>query len=142
MPTELPPNPNIEHLKKEAKALLRDFRQGKPDVVESFAALRLGVLPKLSDAQHLIACNYGFDSWTMLKERVKSTAAKTAGPLALARKAFREDDAAAMRRLLKRHPQLRIMVNDPLATLTHRRLSTSLRPRSIWYVPGPPSPGF
>jgi len=41
-------------------------------------------------------------------------AGKTADPLALARKAFQEDDAGAVRRLLQRYPQLRAMVNDPL----------------------------
>jgi len=47
-------------LKKQAKALLRDFHEGKTDAVEKFAALRLNVAPKLSDAQHLIARDYGF----------------------------------------------------------------------------------
>ena len=55
MPTELPPHPNLQHLKKQAKALLRDFHQGKPDATEKFTALRLKVPPKLSDAQHLVA---------------------------------------------------------------------------------------
>jgi hypothetical protein len=34
MPTELPPHPNLQHLKKQAKALLRDFHEGKTDAVE------------------------------------------------------------------------------------------------------------
>src|SRR5438105_9506523 len=62
MPTELPPHPNLQHLKKQAKALLRDFHEGKADAVEKFAGLRLNVPPKLSDAQHLVARDYGFDS--------------------------------------------------------------------------------
>ena len=115
MPTELPPNPNIEHLRKQAKALLRDFRQGKPDAISRFAALQLKVPPKLSDAQHLIALDYGFDSWSMLKARVESIAEKTADPLELARKALQEDDAATVRRLLQHHSQLRAMINEPIA---------------------------
>ncbi len=115
MPTELPPNPNIEHLKKQAKALLGDFRQGKPDAIERFATLQLKVPPKLSDAQHLIARDHGFDSWSMLKERVESVAENAADPLELARKAFQEDKAAAVRRLLQLHPQLKAVINEPIA---------------------------
>jgi ankyrin repeat protein len=115
MPAELPPNPNIEYLRKQAKALLRDFRQGEPDAIERFAALQLNAPPKLSDAQHLIARDYGFDSWSVLKERVESLAEKTADPLELAKKAFQEDNAATVRRLLQLHPRLRAMLYDPIA---------------------------
>ncbi len=102
-------------MKKQAKVLLRDFHHGKPDAIEKFTALRLKAPPKLSDAQHLIARDYGFDSWSELKERVGSLAEKTDDPLELARKAFREDDATAVRRLLKRYPQLRAKINEPVA---------------------------
>ena len=115
MPTELPSHPNVQYLKKQAKALLRDFHQGKPDAIEKFTALQLKAPPKLSDAQHLIARDYGFDSWSKLKERVESLAEKTDDPLELARKAFREDDAVGVHRLLKRHPQLRAKINEPIA---------------------------
>ena len=77
MPTELPLHPNLQHLKKQAKALLRDFHERKPDAIEKFTALRLKVPPKLSDAQHLVARDYGFDGWSKLKERVESLAEKT-----------------------------------------------------------------
>jgi len=106
MPTKLPLHPNLQHLKKQAKALLRDFHQGRPDAIEKFTALRLNVPPKLSDAQYLVARDYGFDSWSKLKERVESLAEKADDPLELAKKAFREDDAATVRQLLKRHPKL------------------------------------
>ena len=33
MPRELPPHPNLEHLKEQAKALLHHFRQRKPDAI-------------------------------------------------------------------------------------------------------------
>jgi len=126
MPHELPPHPNLEHLKKQAKALLRDFKEGKPDAIRKFTALQLKTLPRLSDAQYLVARDYGFDSWSKLKEQVESLSEKTDDPLELARKAFREDDARAIRRLLKRHPQLRAKINEPLAdfdspAITHVR---------------------
>src|SRR5215471_10075101 len=99
MPTELPPQPSLEHLKKQAKVLLRDFEQQKPEAVKKFTALKLKAQPKLSDAQHVIARDYGFDSWSKLKEQVASLAKATDDPMELARKAFREDDAGAIRRL-------------------------------------------
>src|SRR6266852_3232903 len=123
MPTELPLHPNLQHLKKQAKALLRDFHQGRPDAIEKFTALRLNVPPKLSDAQHLVARDYGFDSWSKLKERVESLAEKVDAPLELATKAFREDDAATVRQLLKRYPQLRAMINEPMAAFDSQAIT-------------------
>ncbi len=130
MPTELPLHPNLQHLKKQAKALLRDFHQGRPDAIEKFTALRLNVPPKLSDAQHLVARDYGFDSWSKLKERVESLAEKADDPLELAKKAFREDDAATVRQLLKRYPQLRAMVNEPMADFDSQAI-THVRSRAM-----------
>jgi hypothetical protein len=62
MSRQLPPNPNLEHLKKQAKELLRELQQRDPGM-------------KLSDAQHLIAREYGFVSWPKLKAHVESLAA-------------------------------------------------------------------
>src|SRR6267378_311762 len=130
MPTELPPHPNLQHLKKQAKALLRDFHQGQPDTIEKFTALRLKVPPKLSDAQHLIARDYGFDGWSDLKERVESLGEKTDDPLELAKKAFQEDNADAVRRLLHRYPQLRAMINEPMADFDSQPI-THVRSRAM-----------
>ncbi len=130
MPTELPPHPNLQHLKKQAKALLRDFHQGKPDATEKFTALRLKVPPKLSDAQHLVARDYGFDSWSEMKERVESLAKKTDDPLELAKKAFREDDAATVHRLLNRYPQLRALINEPMGDFDSQPI-THVRSRDM-----------
>jgi hypothetical protein len=59
MSRNLPPHPNLEHLKKQAKDLLRDFKQQNP-------------ASKLADAQHVIAREYGFASWPKLKVHVES----------------------------------------------------------------------
>jgi hypothetical protein len=130
MPTELPPHPNLQHLKKQAKALLHDFHERKPDATEKFTALRLNVPPKLSDAQHLVARDYGFDSWSEMKERVESLAEKTNDALELAKKAFREDDAATVHRLLKRYPQLRALINEPMADFGSQPI-THVRSRAM-----------
>lgn len=59
MSRNLPSHPNLDHLKKQAKDLLHDLKQGNPAL-------------KLADAQHAIAREYGFASWPKLKAFVES----------------------------------------------------------------------
>lgn len=59
MSRDLPPNPNLEHLKKQAKALLEKLRQRNADAT-------------LVDAQHALAREYGFPSWPKLKAYIES----------------------------------------------------------------------
>lgn len=72
MSRNLPESPNLEHLKKQAKVRLRRLQQRKPEA-------------KLSEAQHAVAGEYGFASWTRLKAHVESrqepgdSSPKTAG---------------------------------------------------------------
>ena len=61
MSRNLPDRPNLEFLKKEAKALLESLRQ------RDAAA-------QLADAQYALARDYGFDSWPKLKLHVESMA--------------------------------------------------------------------
>lgn len=114
MPQELPEHPNLEHLKKQAKALLREFEEKKPAAIEKFNSLPGKIRPKLSDAQHLIAREYGFESWAKLKERVESLAVAPVDPIALARIALRDDDAHAMRKVLDEFPELKAKINEPI----------------------------
>lgn len=56
-PRQLPPNPHIEHLRKEAKqhfALLKQRASGT----------------RLADAQYWLARDYGFSNWRALKDEV------------------------------------------------------------------------
>ena len=59
MSRELPAQPNLEYLKKEAKELL---------VAERLRHSHW----KLADAQHALAGEYGFESWPKLKAHVES----------------------------------------------------------------------
>lgn len=59
MSRDLPQFPNLDHLKKQAKALLRKLKEQKPDA-------------QLSEAQHDIARKYGFASWARLKAHVEA----------------------------------------------------------------------
>lgn len=66
-----PHGPNMEHLRKQAKALLRGWQQGDSRaherVAASFADARR---PGLQSAQFVLAREYGFRSWTALLEFV------------------------------------------------------------------------
>jgi hypothetical protein len=62
MSRELPPRPNLEHLKKQAKHLLEDLQRTTPDA-------------QLADAQHALARDYGFRNWATLHAHVESTRA-------------------------------------------------------------------
>ena len=59
MSRNLPDRPNLEFLKKEAKAMLASMQQRDPST-------------QLADAQFALARDYGFDSWPKLKAHVES----------------------------------------------------------------------
>ena len=59
MSRHLPARANLDHLKKQAKALLGDLERQNPDA-------------KLADALHAVAREYGFATWPKLKEYVES----------------------------------------------------------------------
>jgi ankyrin repeat protein len=78
---QLPPNPSLEHLKSQAKQLLKAHNEGSLD---AFRRIR-SFFPKLADAtdveiqnaafglqdaQLAVAREYGFASWTQLKAEV------------------------------------------------------------------------
>ncbi len=82
MSATLPVRPHIEHLKKQAKDLLRDQRAGDRRLCPTLKAC----LPRLAqrtddevlatditlhDAQHVVAQQYGFSSWTALRESLE-----------------------------------------------------------------------
>jgi ATP-dependent Clp protease ATP-binding subunit ClpC len=58
MSQQLPPRPSLDHLKKQAKALLAQLRQANPGAT-------------LVAAQHTLARGYGFASWPQLKRYVE-----------------------------------------------------------------------
>jgi hypothetical protein len=72
-PRPLPRNPSVKLINDEARNLLYDFHQGNalaPARHSLFGALSDTASPRLADAQHLIAREYGFASWLKLKRRV------------------------------------------------------------------------
>jgi ankyrin repeat protein len=80
--TDLPGSPDLSHLRKQAKHLLRDALAGKTPAIQRFAdalpaihgttaATLAGGGLKLHDAQSVLAREYGFKSWTELKRYVE-----------------------------------------------------------------------
>jgi hypothetical protein len=69
----------------------------------------------LSDAQLVLAREYGFESWPKLKQHVESLRLGPGDPMELFKKAFANDDAALIRKLFKRYPQAKAAINEPVA---------------------------
>lgn len=112
MSPALPARPNLEHLKKQAKELLDAVQAGTPAAGERLRSLGLSpAAAKLADAQHVIAREYGFFSWTNLKEHIESLEAE-ADPRKALIAAVQRDDVARARDLLRRHSALRAQIND------------------------------
>ena len=99
----LPPSPNLDQLKRQAKELLR----------------RQPLLGRLRDAQRGIAQQYGFDSWDALRAHVESAGGAARGPIQpdelkseegravwAVITAAASGDAAALRRLFERDSRL------------------------------------
>ena len=83
-PRSLPPRPSIEHLRNQAKSLLRAYRSGDVEIVSRIR----GSIPRLArasetevlrgkfslhDAQLILAREYGFQDWAALGRHVERT---------------------------------------------------------------------
>jgi ankyrin repeat protein len=114
MPTELPLRPHLDHLRREAKSLVRAARDHDAAALARLAEVpRLAALSpadlarhaQLADAQHAVATAYGFASWARLKHEVEARA-PLARQLERLLAAIREHATDEAERLLVRHPQL------------------------------------
>jgi ankyrin repeat protein len=116
MSKSLPARPNLEQLKKQAKDLLRSYQTGDlstEELVRKYHPDLTGKSATLSDAQLVIAREYGFGSWPKLKEHVESqNAAKD--PMEELVRAVLASDAARAREALDQHPELKAWLNDAI----------------------------
>jgi ankyrin repeat protein len=69
----LPANPNLDHLKKQAKQLLRDVRAQQGEALQSILAFhpRPAEFASLRDGQLTLARLYGFVDWEQLRNEVE-----------------------------------------------------------------------
>ena len=113
---ELPPRPNLEQLKKQAKSLL-DAAKGR----EPAALRRFVVLPSLGnrapeaidvadlalrDAQSVIARGHGFPSWNALREEVESRTLSFEAAVDEFVRCATAGATGRAERVLARHPRL------------------------------------
>ena len=68
MSRQLPARPNLEHLKSQAKDRLRELKQRDAST-------------RLADAQHVLAREYGFATWSHLKAHVVAVQAAESQPI-------------------------------------------------------------
>lgn len=124
MSKSLPSRPSLEQLKTQAKELLKGLQSGDPAAQQRFREnypSEPQVAPSgregswsLSDAQLVIAREYGAVSWPKLRERVAAMLVATGDPMDLLRQAFAEDDATLFRQLLDRYPALKARIDEPV----------------------------
>ena len=108
---ELPARPNIEHLKNQARTLLRDALASEADAKARFSNCNIDTTPKLADALHVIAREYGFDTWPALKLHIELS---SADPVEALTAAIKADSASLVREVLLRHPSLKSRIDEPL----------------------------
>ncbi|MEO0515364.1 MAG: hypothetical protein AAF086_08755 [Planctomycetota bacterium] len=76
-PKKLPRDPSIEHLRKQAKSLLKAQQRGLGPATKRLDAVFQNKPIKLADAQHTVAVEYGFASWLKLTAHVESVTGDT-----------------------------------------------------------------
>ena len=108
----LPDRPHLDVPKREARALLKEWRAGLPEALDRIgrrhpkfreadpAAISAGKF-LLNDAQLVVAREYGFSNWAELKERINANT--VAG---LLQEAIHKDDRETVVRLLRANPNL------------------------------------
>ena len=134
MPTrELPARPNLEHLKNQARKLLKQALALDAEAAARFAAAGVSSsAPKLADALHVIAREHGFDTWPALKLHVNVGSEDPAEALAAA---IQANDAKVVREVLGRHSSLREHIDEPLAGLSFD--TPALSAQRCGTMPGP-----
>jgi hypothetical protein len=108
----LPQCPHLDIPKREARELLNAWRAAQPEALDRIrgrhpkfqsaedAALKVATF-RLSDAQLVIAREYGFAHWTELKERISANSVASALDTAI-----RAVDREAVVQLLRANPKL------------------------------------
>ena len=108
----LPEKPHLDVPKREARALLKQWRAKSPEALDRIrrrhprfedaddASISAGKF-RLNDAQLVIAREYGFSNWTQLKERIKANTVTD-----LLQEAIGKDDRETVVRLLRANPHL------------------------------------
>jgi ankyrin repeat protein len=118
----LPPRPDLDQLKRQAKELLQSFRDGESaaaaEVNAHYHGADAGTFA-LHDAQLVIARSYGFESWPKLKAFVDGATAKRLID------AVRSRNVHEVRSMLIARPELARMSHANLQVLHHAVLENA-----------------
>ncbi len=108
---DLPAQPHLDVPKRQARELLQECKAKSVDALDRVRRQHsrfhksgvddISTLLKLSDTQLVIAREYGFSTWTQLKQRITENTITQ-----LIDKAIRSNDSAAVTRLLLAYPNL------------------------------------
>lgn len=132
----LPPSPSLEYDKKQAKALLKAYQAGDvatldriqahhPKFVYSSHEDLLKADFKLADAQLVIAREYGLSSWTKLKRHIQSLSPDFKDKVALFKDGVYDNNVEKVRQLLEQHPNLRLILDEPLYSFDSQAIVVS-----------------
>jgi ankyrin repeat protein len=102
--TELPARPNLGHLRREARDLLRAAQAGDPAAAGRIRAVSMA--PTLASAQLALAREYGFTSWARLKAQVDARTTDLARQVEAFSEASIRDWTGRAARMLAAHPEL------------------------------------
>lgn len=125
MSKTLPTSPNLEYEKKQAKALLKAYQAEETAAVQRVRVShpRLqnvsekNIPPdqfKLTDAQLVIAREYGFSSWPQLKNQIETLREGLNETFSQFAFAVQHGNTALVRELLEATPALVKKINDPV----------------------------
>lgn len=94
---DLPPHPNLEQYRKQAKELLKRWKASDPKTTR-----------KLADAQHAISRDHGFDTWKNFTDEIarRTGQAEKAAIWRAAEDAFVAGDVSTLGRLLRLHGKM------------------------------------
>jgi ankyrin repeat protein len=111
----LPPHPDLGQQKKQARELLQAFAAGSASASERIRA----VLPDkpritLTDAQFVLAREYGFANWASLRQHIDERSQDVRSTLQRMHDAFSKRDASAVRRIFEHHPEFRAQIDAPV----------------------------
>jgi len=96
-------HPDLDQLKRQAKELLKAYRESNGTAIAEVNSHYRGANPStfaLHDAQLVIARAYGFDSWPKLKAHVEGVTLQRLAD------AVRANDLHAVRAMIDRRPEL------------------------------------
>ncbi len=118
MKRELPARPNLGQLKTQAKELLQFYQANnsaaRKRMQENVPDLKTRKKVGLSLAQLVLAREYGFSSWAKLKDHIEKSLIEKEDPIELVKRAFHDNDAGLVRKILARHPRLKAAINEPV----------------------------